>query len=122
MASGRLDLEQRFALLAATAVGGFLLVVLGLLRLQVVQYDKYRRLSEENRVRLEVLPAPRGAIFDRNGELLADSYPSFNIVFRPVPAESTQRARLVIDREIQGHQGEGSSYRFHSTYTEQIVD
>jgi hypothetical protein len=30
-------------------------------------------------------------------------------------------ARLVIDRELQNHQGTGSSYRFQSTYTEQYV-
>jgi penicillin-binding protein 2 len=40
-----------------------------------------------------VLRAPRGAIYDRNGELLADSSPAFNIVFRPMPAESTRYVR-----------------------------
>jgi hypothetical protein len=33
-----------------------------------------------------------------------------------------QSARLVIDREIQGHQGEGSIYRFRSNYVEQIAE
>ncbi len=89
----RRERERRFAVLAVIALGSFSVIVLGLLRLQVAQHERYRQLSEENRVRLEVLRAPRGAIFDRNGELLADSYPAFNIVFRPMPAESTQRAR-----------------------------
>jgi hypothetical protein len=31
-------------------------------------------------------------------------------------------ARLVIDQTVQGHQGEGSSYRLQSTYTEQIAE
>ncbi len=83
--------EGRFRLLAALAGAGFALVVLGLLRLQVVGHDKYGELSKENRVRLEVLRAPRGAIFDRNGGLLADSAPSFTILFRPFPAESAHR-------------------------------
>src|SRR5215510_12258762 len=89
--------EQRFWTLAALAVGGFGLIVVGLLRLQVQQYDHYRRLAQENRVRLEVLRAPRGAIYDRNGVLLADNHPSFNIVFRPLPAESLVRARQVVN-------------------------
>jgi penicillin-binding protein 2 len=89
--------EQRHLVLLALTVGGFALIVVGLLRLQVQQHDYYRRLSLENRVRLEVLRAPRGALYDRNGELLADNYPSFDIVFRPLPAESTARARLAID-------------------------
>src|SRR5262252_2584092 len=82
--------EQRHLVLLA-------LTVVALLRLQVQQHDYSRRLSLENRVRLEVLRAPRGALYDRNGELLADNYPSFDIVFRPLPAESTARARLAID-------------------------
>jgi penicillin-binding protein 2 len=95
----RRDRERRFAALAALTLAGFTLMVLGLLRLQVAEHEHYRQLSEENRVRLEVLRAPRGAIFDRHGELLADSYPSFNIVFRPMPAESTERARAAVRPE-----------------------
>jgi len=30
--------------------------------------------------------------------------------------------RVSIDREVQGHQGEGSTYRFQSTYTEQYAE
>ena len=30
-------------------------------------------------------------------------------------------ARTVIEKELTGHQGEGSSYRFKSTYTEEYV-
>ena len=92
----RRDRDQRFAAVAAIALAGFAVVVLGLVRLQIAEYERYRQLSDVNRVRLEVLRAPRGAIYDRNGQLLADSYPSFNIVFRPAPAESTQRARAVV--------------------------
>lgn len=70
------------------------MVGIGLLRLQVVDHEKYSELSKENRVRLEVLRAPRGAIYDRHGDLLADSAPAFNILFRPFPAESAQRTAL----------------------------
>ena len=91
--------ESRYLLLAIVAGAGFALVAIGLLRLQVVEYDDWRRLSEENRVRLEVLRAPRGAIYDRNGVLLADNRPSFNIVFRPSPAESLQRVRATVSSE-----------------------
>jgi len=82
----------RFKLLALLTGAGFALVTAGLLRLQVVEHQRYADLAKENRVRLEVLRAPRGAIYDRNGDLLADSAPSFNILFRPFPAESARRA------------------------------
>lgn len=84
-------------MLTALVLAGFGLVVLGLLRLQVVQYDELTRLAEQNRVRLDVLRAPRGAIRDRYGRLLADNRPSFDIVFRPMPAESAARARAAFD-------------------------
>ncbi len=91
--------EQRFWVLVALGIGGFGLIVVGLLRLQIQQHEHYRRLAQENRVRVEVVRAPRGAIFDRNGVLLADNHPSFNIVFRPLPAESLQRAHQVVNPE-----------------------
>ncbi|HEY2953819.1 MAG TPA: penicillin-binding protein 2 [Candidatus Eisenbacteria bacterium] len=92
----RLSRELRFGVLSRLAIAGFALVTLGLLRLQVVEHDKYLELSKENRVRLEVLRAPRGVIYDASGELLADSAPSFSIVFQPFPAESASRAADVL--------------------------
>ena len=72
-------------MLAGVAFAGFTLVLLGLLRLQVVQHEELSRLAEQNRIRLDVLRAPRGAIRDRFGRLLADNQPSFDIVFRQHP-------------------------------------
>jgi len=91
--SGR---DTRFAVLAGISAAGFLLLAIALLKLQVVDHGEYQRLSQENRVRLEVQRAPRGAIFDRNGVLLADNRPSYNIVFKPLPAESTARVRAAV--------------------------
>ena len=90
------DKDTRFGILAALAVASFGLVVLGLLRLQVLEHDQLARLSDQNRVRLDVIRAPRGAIRDRAGRILADNQPSFDIVFRPAPIESTLRVRTVI--------------------------
>jgi penicillin-binding protein 2 len=89
--------EERFTALSAVVFTGFALVVLGLLRLQVVQHDELQRLAEQNRIRLDVLRAPRGTIRDRNGRLLADNQPSFDVIFRPMPAESISRARAKIE-------------------------
>src|SRR5262245_5290350 len=90
------DKDTRFGILAALAVASFGLVVLGLLRLQVLEHDQLARLSDQNRVRLDVIRAPRGAIRDRAGRILADNQPSFDIVFRPAPIGSTLRVRTVI--------------------------
>ena len=51
--------------------------------LQVVHHDYYGQLSENNHLRIVPLRAPRGAILDCRGELLAGNRPSYNIaIFR----------------------------------------
>src|SRR5438034_9757676 len=84
----------RAAVFTAAVLAGFGAVTVGLIRLQVTFHDKYQDLAKENHVRLEVLRAPRGSIYDRNGALLADSAPSFSITFRPFPAESVAMAQV----------------------------
>jgi len=51
--------------------------------LQVVQYDHYSELSQGNRVRTEPLPAPRGIIYDRNGVILAENRPAYQLELVP---------------------------------------
>ena len=48
----------------------------GLYRLQVLGASNYRVLAEANRVRKIPVLAPRGRLFDREGRLLVDNYPS----------------------------------------------
>ena len=70
-------------------VGFCILVVLTLFLvarffyLQIVQYDVYVTLSDKNRIEVQPLPPIRGLIFDRNGKLLADNSPSFNLTITP---------------------------------------
>jgi penicillin-binding protein 2 len=90
------DKDARFGALAAIGLAGFFLVLLGLLRLQVFEHEQLKRLADQNRIRLDVLRAPRGVIRDRHGRVLADNQPSFDIVFRPAPIESTLRVRSVV--------------------------
>lgn len=64
-----------------------LLAVLGarLYYLQVVKGDYYSERAENQRVRFIPIPAPRGAILDRNGKLLVDSRPTYNITLANEP-------------------------------------
>src|ERR1700677_4881569 len=58
-------------------IASVLLVLLsGLWRLQVVGAQNYRNLAEQNRIRKVPVLAPRGKLFDREGRLLVDNYPS----------------------------------------------
>jgi penicillin-binding protein 2 len=73
--------RERHFTIAVSVV--FALVLFRLFTMQVLQGTKYRELSEENRIRVEVLVAPRGEIRDRNGLLLADNIPSFTVTLDP---------------------------------------
>lgn len=50
-----------------------------LVHLQVLQHDYYSTRSDENRMRLTVIPPVRGLVYDRNGALLAQNAPGFRL-------------------------------------------
>jgi penicillin-binding protein 2 len=64
-----------------------LLTILGarLYYLQVVKGEYYSDKAENQRIRLIPIPAPRGAIFDRNGKILVDSRPTYNVTLSNEP-------------------------------------
>jgi len=51
--------------------------------LQIMRGSEMRTLSEQNRIRVKKIVAPRGVIYDRNGKILAETRPSFNIYIIP---------------------------------------
>ncbi len=61
----------------------FLVLLVKLFHLQVVQGHLNSRLSQENGMQFTTLKAPRGLIFDRNGNVLARNRPSYSIGILP---------------------------------------
>ena len=57
-------------------VGVMVVLLSGLWRLQILGANNYRALAEQNRIRKVPILAPRGKLFDREGRLLVDNYPS----------------------------------------------
>ena len=47
--------------------------------LQILKGDEMKKLSEQNRVRVKKILAPRGMVYDRKGVVVADTRPSFNL-------------------------------------------
>ena len=62
----------------------FLLIYFQYFNLQVLQHEKHSRKSKNNSLRKLVIPAPRGIIYDRNGQPLVDNMPIFEVKVRPV--------------------------------------
>ena len=52
---------------------GLLFLWIRLFSLQVIGHERYKALSDENRLRLLILPAMRGEILDRTGRILVSS-------------------------------------------------
>src|SRR6185295_12765772 len=71
--------EQRAVIAAILVVSLTVLLIGRLFVLQVMRYDYYAELSQGNRVRIEPLPAQRGLILDRNGKVLAENHPAFQL-------------------------------------------
>jgi penicillin-binding protein 2 len=80
------EFRRRVGVVATLASIAFLLVTARLLFLQVVHGERLSYLAENNRVRLKKVPGTRGMVFDRKGDLLVDSRPSFDILFVPEDA------------------------------------
>ncbi|NCV90227.1 MAG: hypothetical protein EBW19_08575 [Betaproteobacteria bacterium] len=85
---------------------GLILVLLGLLLarfvwLQVIQHDSYWDKAEDNRIALVPVPAARGVIFSREGEVLADNTPAYNLEITPAQTESIDQTLDVIEQIIE---------------------
>jgi penicillin-binding protein 2 len=78
------------------------LVVLatGMWRLQVLGADSYRQLAEANRNRKDPVRAPRGKIFDREGRILVDNYPSVSCYLLREQAKDVQADVPLIARGL----------------------
>lgn len=84
-------------LYAAVALVGFIFVA-RLWYLQVVEGQELREFSEKNRVKETKRPAPRGLIFDREGRILVDNKPGFELVIIPQHAERLDESAEEIAR------------------------
>ncbi len=71
--------RQRITGVMVCVVAAFAVLFLRLIYLQVIRGDEYRLLSLNNRIRLQSIDAPRGLIYDRNGDVLVENRPSFDV-------------------------------------------
>ena len=88
--------ERRGRAFGAYLVTALLLGVLlvAFVRIQVLGSSAWELRAASNRIRTLSVPAPRGTIYDRNGEILADNVPGYSVTILPGPVDSV-RATLV---------------------------
>src|SRR5580765_1869945 len=66
-------------MLQVSAIAGFLLLAGTFWFFQVIQHEQFREMAENNHQRELALRAPRGVLFDRNGRVLVENRPAFNV-------------------------------------------
>ncbi len=69
-----------------------MILIIRLWHLQILRGDELKHLSENNRIRLVQIPAPRGIIQDSEGKILVDNRPAFDVSI--IPEEVTGRKEL----------------------------
>jgi penicillin-binding protein 2 len=79
----RFNVELRVYVIQYMVLAVFIALGIRFYVLQVARHDDYEARAENNRIREIPIPAPRGAILDRNGNVLVDSTPASNIVVTP---------------------------------------
>lgn len=88
------NIHDRILIASYLVIALFSILVLRLWQLQVLQGNEYRRLSEENRLRIVKIAAPRGIIYDRNGIPLVKNSPYYSVSISPVSAEEVDLLHL----------------------------
>ncbi|MCP4681054.1 MAG: penicillin-binding protein 2, partial [Desulfobacterales bacterium] len=78
----------------------FCILILRLWFLQIVNGSTYRAKSENNRIHLQDIPAVRGKIFDRNGEILVSNRPSYDLHVIPEGIQDNEQLSESLNRLI----------------------
>ena len=98
------QLALRVAVLGTFALAMFAIIFFRLWFLQILSGEKYLAQAKVNRVRDIAVPAPRGVILDRSGNLLVDSKRAIAVQVTPadlpVPLQATSTAQ---ERELIAH-------------------
>jgi len=105
--------HRRAFLMGGLAATGLLALGGRLAQLQLVEARRYQKLSAGNQFNYRLTPPPRGAIYDRNGVVLASNRPNFRLLVTKdadfdagstldelaqlVPIDPARRSRLLKD-------------------------
>jgi len=77
------SLKRQPLVLTIVSSISFLLILIRLIFLQLLNYESFKKMSDENRIRLIDSQPIRGRILDKNGYVLADSRVKYSIIVKP---------------------------------------
>ena len=94
------DVQRRARLASAVLFLGFIFLIGSFFRTQIIQHSEYALQSEENRLREVPLPAPRGVIYDRRGQIIAENVPGYSVSLLAPGVDSLQAALVRLSGAI----------------------
>ena len=77
------QLNNQYTIILFFSAFAFLLIFLRLFFLQVINNQTFKKMSDQNRIRLIATEPIRGKILDKNGELLATSKLEYSLIIKP---------------------------------------
>ncbi|ASP40734.1 penicillin-binding protein 2 [Bacterioplanes sanyensis] len=97
--------EKRLFQIRALVLAVIILALLGTLawrmaHLQITEHEKYKDLSENNRIAMRPVAPTRGLIYDRNGVLLAENIPSYSLTLVPERVDDIDTTLAEVERLI----------------------
>lgn len=98
---GAPELRRRIRFLYFILMVVFGALLTRLFFLQVIDGERYTFLSENNRVRIKRMPGTRGMVLDRQGQLLVDNRPSFDLLFVAEDATDPESTLRQLARYLQ---------------------
>ena len=90
--------RRRVLAMTVLVIAGFVGLLGQLWYLQTLEGGRLQEMSDKNRIRIRPVAAPRGILFDRNGQPLVDNRPAFTLSLIPRELEDrdTVLARLAV--------------------------
>lgn len=80
------DVQRRSRIASIAILATFVALVSAFYRTQVRHNEEYALQSEQNRLREVPIPAPRGIIYDRKGQVIAENLPGYTVsLLAPTP-------------------------------------
>ena len=95
------DIARRTRLSSYGLTLGFFLLLSAFFNAQVLKSGFYRQASEENRLRAIPLPAPRGIIYDRKGQIIAENLPAYSVSITAPSLDSLRESLKKLQPTLQ---------------------
>ena len=77
------NLSNQYKIIFLSSLFSFLLIFLRLFFLQVINNETYKKMSDQNRIRLIATEPIRGKILDKNGNVLVRSKLNYSLIIKP---------------------------------------